>query len=644
MLKSERSIFHILFAILAFTMAVFQIYSSLYRPLSDITLQNVHIAFAYTLIFLGSMIDAEGKKFSTLRRVIYGLAIVVSLVCISYMLINQRTLIANIGRQDQSAYVIGALLAIVTLYATYKSFGPAIPILTMIIISYMVWGRYLDSPIFFHGGFSARRIISTLNISFGGMYGTLLNVAATFLALFMIFGGLLGKSGASEFFMKLAMAIGGRTKAGPALAAVIGSALVGSINGSAVANVATTGPFTIRMMKDRGYKPHFAAAVEAVASTGGMFLPPIMGVGAFIMADITGISYARIIFYALVPALLYFLVCTVVVILQSEKLNLSVVSNEDIPPLGKTFREGFFYLFPIIAIIWALVVGYSITRAGLFGIFVLLAIIVIKIFVVNRNDIWNIFRYATWKPLVEGSVDGIRSLIGVSATMACIGMMVDCLINTGLTNRLLAVIVQFGAQQQLMSLLLITIVALVIGAGIPTTATYILLATMAAPPLVEIGFSLISVHLFLYYFALIGSITPPVGNAAIVAAKIGEADYYKTCFVSMKMAAAAFILPFIFIYRNELLMIGYFMDCLDAIVTCAIGLVLLCCFFERFMFIRCTIWEQIALLIASIMLIFPFPLFISGIALMVAIIIAVRQFKARQLLRNLQLSDQIRAS
>ena len=627
--NKKATIYQKLFVILAIVMTLFQIYTSMFRPFSDIILQNYHIALAYTLIFLAAMDSCEGKRGAAIKRILYLAAIIITLVCVVYMVQNYQTLVANVGRVDKAAYIIGALLAIVTLYATYKSFGPAIPILTILFISYMFWGKYVSWNILHHGGFSVKRVISTLNISLGGMYGSMLNVAATYIALFMIFGGLLGKSGAGDFFMDFSLAVGGKTKAGPALAAVMSSALMGSINGSAVANVATTGAFTIPMMKDRGYEPEFAGAVEAVASTGGMILPPVMGVGAFIMADITGITYSRICLYALVPALLYYLLCAVTIIIHSEKLDLEVIKDEHIPSLGKTFKNGFYYLFPIASIIWAMAKGYSVTRAALIGISVQLVIIIAKAFYENRSDVKNVFTAAPWAPVIDGCVDGIKSLIGVSATMACIGMMVDCLVNTGLTNRLMAVIIKLGGNQQLLSLFIVMLVALVLGMGVPTSASYILLATMTASSLVEVGFSLIAVHLFIYYFAIIGAITPPVGNAAIVASKMAKGKYNKTCWHAVKMSAAAFILPFLFAFRNELLLVGSFWSCAEVIGTCTIGLCLLSSVFEKYLLTKSTWFEEGVLLIAAAVLIYPAPLWISLIALAIIAVVIIAQRKRK---------------
>jgi TRAP transporter 4TM/12TM fusion protein len=609
----------------ALAMAFFQLYSSAVRTITPILLQNIHIAFAYSLIFLTAIYKAARSSHPLIKRVIYATLLVISLVATTYIHLNYDNLIMNVGMAGPVDILIGILLVIVTLESTRSSFGLPIVILTLVCIAYMFAGPHLPG-ILYHGGFSLRRVVSTLTISFGGMYGSLLGVSATFLALFMLFGGILGKSGAGEFFMDLAMGIGGKTKAGPALAAVISSGLMGSINGSAVANVATTGTFTIPMMKDRGYEPEFAGAVEATASTGGMLLPPVMGVGAFIMAELTGISYGRICVAALIPALLYYLLCGAAVIFHSNKLNLKKMNAADIPSVGRTFKKGFYYLIPIVVIVYYMSQGYSVTKSAIAGITTQIAIIILKAFIGAPS---NLLRLKCWKPLLDGLVDGIQSVIGVAVTLACVGMMVDCIVSTGLAHRLVIMVLTIGKNDPLMSLIITMLIALFFGMGVPTTASYILLATMAAPALVEAGLPLLPVHLFCYYFTIIGSVTPPVGNAAIVASRMAGANYNKTCYYAVLLALSGFLLPFLFVFRPELLMQGDILAILDVTLTCTLGLLALAAFFERWLLISTTLPEQIVLFAAASMLIYPSPLWLSAIGVALVCMVIVFQRKKR---------------
>lgn len=604
-------------------MAFFQLYSSTVRTITPTLLQNMHIAFAYAIIFLSAIEKASDSASGKITKIFYGALLILALGATAYIHIYYDDLIFNVGMAEPRDILVGIVLILVTLEATRSSFGMAIPLLTIICIIYMFIGPRLPG-IFYHGGFSLRRVVSTLTISFGGMYGSLLSASASFIALFMLFGGLLGKSGASQFFMDMAMGIGGKTKAGPALAAVISSGLMGSINGSAVANVVTTGVFTIPMMKDRGYEPHFAGAVEATASTGGMLLPPVMGVGAFIMAELTGISYAKICAAAATPAILYYILCGASVIFHSSRLNLKQMSVEELPSVRKTFKHGFYYLLPIIVIIWYMSIGYSVSKSALAGIKIQFAIFFFKLLLTTPK---RLLTAEAWKNIGDGLVDGVKSIVGVAATLACVGIMVDCIVCTGLAHRLVIIVLALGRSEPVYSLVITMVIALVFGMGVPTTASYILLATMAAPALVEAGLPLLGVHLFCYYFTVIGAVTPPVGNAAIVASRMAGANYNKTCFSAVKLALSGFVLPFIFVLRPAMLMQGSLFEILEVSLTAAVGLVALSAFFECWLLVKATVIEEILLLIAAVLLVYPSPLWISGAALLIFAFVIFSQKK-----------------
>lgn len=611
--------------IISFAMAIFQLYASTVRTITPTLLQNMHIAFAYVIIFLTAIQKASDTTIGRISKIIHLVLLAAAVAATAYIHINYENLILNVGMAEPVDIFIGFILIIVTLEATRSSFGLPIPLLTVICIIYMFAGPYLPG-ILYHGGFSFNRVVSTLTISFSGMYGSLLGVSATFVALFMLFGGLLGKSGAGKFFMDLAMGIGGRTKAGPALAAVISSGLMGSINGSAVANVATTGVFTIPLMKERGYEPHFAGAVEATASTGGMLLPPVMGVGAFIMAELTGIPYARICAGALIPALLYYLLCGTSVVLHSNRLNLKQFDNSELPSIRQTLKHGFYYLFPIIAIVWCMCLGYSVSKSALAGIKILFLIFVLKILFDSPRKLLN---PKSWKAVSDGLVDGIKSLVGVAATLACVGLMVNCIVSTGLAHRLVIIVLNLGHNNKIASLFITMLIALVFGMGVPTTASYILLATMAAPALVQAGLPLLGVHLFCYYFTIIGAVTPPVGNASIVASRLAGADYNKTCICAVKLALSGFILPFIFVLKPAMLMDGSLFEILEVTLTTAFGLIALSALLERWLLVRNSLTDDFLLAAVAVILIYPSPLWCSVMALVLFYLVLYNQKKRK---------------
>ena len=612
--RSEKvvRILDITIYIVAVAMGVFQLYTQLYRVLAPTLLQNTHLIFAYFLIFAIAIRECLQKKRNPLILAFFALCLCVSMWALFHMQFNYTKIINSIGRHDTVTIICGACLIIVTIIAAKRTFGLAIPLLGLLGVVYMFVGPYLPG-ILKHGGFSFKRIIATLSVNFGGMYGTLLNVSATFLALFMIFGGLLSSCGGGEFFIDFALAIGGKFRAGPALAAVLSSALMGSINGSATANVATTGVFTIPLMKKRGYSKNFAGAVESIASTGGMILPPVMGVGAFVMAEITGIPYSKIALSALLPAVIYYLLCVCIVVLRSEKLKLEKLPKEEIPKLWPVVKHGFYYLLPVCGIVYCMVAGYSVSRAGLVGIGLVIFGYIAKLAVYDRK---TLFSMTPLKNIAKGVYDGIMSTLNVAAALACIGIFVESITATGLANRLVTLILDLGGDNWFLCLLITMVVALIFGMGVPTTGSYIILAVMAAPALVKIGLPLLSVHLFIYYYTILGNITPPVGSACLVASRISEGDYFGTCFESMKMGISAFILPFIFVYQPALLGDGSIGSILLVGASALLGMASLSFFFERYAVTHMTVLESILFLASAVVMILPLSLLpsLAGIA------------------------------
>ena len=609
--------------VLSIIMCIFQIYTSYYRVLSPFYLKNVHLIFAFTIVFLTSIekeLRGQGKK---LMIALYLLGMCAALCGMLYMQFNYEEIIRNIGIATPLLLFVGTVLIVTSLFAAACGFGLTVPVLTIICIAYLFVGKYLPG-LLYHPGLSFRRVIMSMCTNFGGMY-SMVHISATFVALFMIFGGILGVTGGSQFFVNLALALAGKTSAGPALAAVMGSAMMGTVNGSAVANVATTGVFTIPLMKKRGYSADFAAAVEAVASTGGMFAPPIMGVGAFVMAELTGIPYPHIAFSAIIPAVLYFLMTTMIVIQRSRKLGLKPVASEEIPTLKATLQWDVFFLLPIIGIVVCMVYNYTISRAALVGIGLCVLVFIGKMLIQRPREALTI---AGWRPLADGMVEGIAATVGLAASLTCLGMMVDSIVISGLANRLIGMMLRLGGENQLACVLIAGLVAFAFGLGVPTTGCYIILAFIVAPVLVRLELPLLAVHLFLYYYAIVGNITPPVGGAALVASRIAGADFYLVCWHSCKMALTAFVLPVIFVFRVELLADGSFGAVMLATLTTALGFISLALVFERLVLVRNAIWEQFALLAVAAVLLSNFSNLFSAIAALAFCAIIWRQKSA----------------
>ena len=607
--------------LIALAMGIFQIYTSLFRSMNPIKLQNIHLMFSMVLIFLGSINNLLKSDKKPWHLIIPIIGLVFSVVTTFYIQISYDDMVLRVGRSTTLDLIIGGILLVTVLLATAESFGKAIPCLIIIGIIYMFVGPYLGG-IFYHGGFSLKRVISSLVTNFSGCYGSLLNTSATYIALFMILGGFMTTTGAGNFFVQLALCVGGRFRAGPGLTAVAASGLMGSINGSASAVVATTGVFTLPLMMERKYDREFAAAVCSAASTGGMILPPVMGVGAFVMAELTGNTYAAVALAAVVPALLYYLMIVGVVVIRAKKMGLQPIPREELPKLGPTLREGALFLLPLLSIVYCLAAGFSTTKAALYSIALLIIVYLLKILVKSPRELLVL---KTYKPLVDGLVSGAKSCIGIAVTMAAVGILNNCVVSTGLANRLVNMILSLGNEGQLFSLVITALLTILFGMGVPTTAAYIILAMMAAPALVKIGLPLLPVHLFIFYFATIANLTPPVAPATIIAGKMANANYVKACGHDMKMCLSAFIIPFIFVMRPAMLLQGSVLEIINVVGTAIIGLLAFASFAERYLMRKNTILEEALLLCASVVLLLPLDWYFSLLGIICIAVVLLLQ-------------------
>jgi TRAP transporter 4TM/12TM fusion protein len=398
-----------------------------------------------------------------------------------------------------------------------------------------------------------------------GIFGVPLGVSASYIYLFIFLTAMLEKSGMGQFLLDLAMALMGRYTGGPAKTAVLASGLMGTLSGSAVANVAGTGTFTIPLMKANGYKPHFAGAVEACASSGGQLMPPIMGAAAFIIAEFLGIPYIAVVIAALAPALLYYLGVMMGVHFEAARLGLVGLPKERLPQLKAVLKEGWPLLLPLIVLVYFLgVLQYTPVRSAFYAIVVMFVVSYFK-----RST------YITPARLVEGIRAAGRNILTVALACAAAGLVIGSINLTGLGLKLSAFIIELSGGNLLLALVLTMIISLVMGMGLPTTAAYIVVGTMAAPALIKMGLPDIAAHLFVFYFAIISAITPPVALAAYAAAGIAKDDPMRIGFTALRLGLAAFIVPFMFAYSPRLVAIGTPAEILWSVFTACVGVVAL---------------------------------------------------------------------
>jgi TRAP transporter 4TM/12TM fusion protein len=424
-----------------------------------------------------------------------------------------------------------------------------------------------------------------------GIYGIPLGTSATMVVMFILFGAFLYKSGAGKFFMDLACSLSGKSRGGPAKIAVFASAFFGTISGAAVANVYATGTFTIPLMKRIGYRPQFAGAVEAAASTGGQLMPPVMGSAAFIMAEILGVSYLEVMKAAILPAILYFGCCLFTVHFEALKYNLGSLMGEEIPSLKKTLGRSYM-LFAPMAIIFMLVLGYTPSMSALAGTF-----ITILISLPNKK-----FRIGPNR-FIQCLQEGAKGAIMVAVATAAAGLIVGVAAKVGLGFKVTNVVMDLSGGFLLLGSILIMIATIIMGMGVPTTAAYIMVAALGAPILIKMGVIPMAAHMFVFYYACISTVTPPVALSAYAGASIANSEPFRTGFTAFRLAIAGFIVPFMFVYSPALLLNGNLLECMIAGVSAFLGCLALAGSLQGWFWGKATIVPRGMLLVSALALI-----------------------------------------
>lgn len=538
---------------------------------------------------------SEGKRGF---NIIYAALLIIALVPLAYLCFEMERLNFYYGSMWEDAdIVMGTLFIISTIVLTKKCFGWAMPIIGVVFFMYVLFGNYLPKNLFGHMGFAYDHTISFM---FGpaAIFGEILSVFVKVVYIYLLFGAFLQFSGGTDFMIDFSCAHAGKWRGGPAKIAVISSALMGTISGNAVANVATTGAVTIPLMKKTGYPPYFAGAVEAVASTGGQFLPPIMGAAAFIMAELLAISYTQVIIAATLPAALYFVCVMFTVDLEAVRLGLKGMDEKDLPNGREVLRRSGHLTIPLFVLVFLLIVSrMSVARAGLIAT---ACILIVAFFRPNTR--------MSLRAIVEALVDSAKSSIGIAVVITTAGLIVGAVGMTGLGMRFSSVVLHIAQDNSFLVALLTAMICLVLGMGLPTTAAYIIAVSVASTTMLKIGISPLAAHLFVFYFAAISTITPPVAVSAFTAASMAGAPMMKTGVCATMLGVTGFVVPFIFIYSPELLMEGPALAVVMATLTAFIGLSAVSMGFEGVCFfggIRWNPFQRILLLSSAVWLLIP---------------------------------------
>jgi len=545
---------------IALAFSIFQLAAVTVGGIGTFHLRVAHLTFGLVLIFL--LYSGRGKTRSarfTVSDVILG---IIAVACGAYLLHQYVGLAYRTGAPTTVDLVIGGALLIVVLEACRRVIGWTLLLVTMAFLLYAKYG-FVVPGILGHGGLTNSRIIASSSLGLEGLFGIPLGVSATHVFIFVLFGAFLFEFGGGRFFMAIAQAATGRLVAGPAKASIVASALFGSISGSTVANVVTTGVITIPLMRRMGFRPAYAGAVEAAASTGGQIMPPVMGAAAFIMAEYLNVPYSTIVIAAIIPAALYFTSLLFAVHLQARVRGLDSVSANTAAaqPLRQVLREGWYHLLPLITLIYALVIlRMSPMLAALWAICL----------VVVLGQIGKETRFRAG-PILRALENGARQALPIIVATGVAGVIVGLMSISGGGPKLSFLLVDVAGDRLLVLLLLAMVAAIILGMGLPTSAVYILLATLVAPAMVRFGVDPMAAHMFILYFGVMANVTPPIAMAAYAGAMVAGANMNRTSLIALRLALVGFVVPFVFAFQPSMLFEGSVLSTIWVTGTALLG-------------------------------------------------------------------------
>ncbi|HOX49434.1 MAG TPA: TRAP transporter permease [Spirochaetales bacterium] len=617
-----------LVAAFAISFTVFQLYTAVFGVFDAMIQRSIHLAFGLSLIFL---LYPTSKKWRRDRiHPLDGALAVLGALAPLYIVVFYQALVARSGTATPLDIAFGIVGILLVLEAARRVVGVPIVVIAVVFVAYAFAGPYIPGTLG-HRGADFETLVQHLYFTTEGVFGIPIGVSSTFIFLFILFGAYLEKTGLGQLFIDLANAVAGWAAGGPAKVAVLSSALMGTVSGSSVANVVGTGSFTIPMMKKLGYKPEFAGAVEATASTGGQLMPPIMGAAAFLMAEFTNIPYRRIIGAAAIPALLYYFGVWAGVHFEAKKLGLKGIPREELPKFKRIMLDRGHLIIPLIAIIYLLVAGFTPMKAALWAI--ILSIVASWLRKSTRISL---------KDIVKGLESGARGALGIIAATACAGIIIGVVTQTGLGLKLGSSLVQAAGGNLLLTLFFTMITSLVLGMGVPTTANYVITSTITAPAVIMILMNqsglaagsaipasiILPAHMFAFYFGIIADVTPPVALAAFAGAGIAKANPMKTGFAASKLAIAAFLVPYIFVLNPQMLLFNIKpLEMIWMIATSLVGIISVAAGVGAFLKANMSWLERILFFVGGVLLVTPGLLTdaIGGGLILIGVVIQYRK-------------------
>jgi TRAP transporter 4TM/12TM fusion protein len=572
---------------IAVAMALYHMWVIAFGAPEAILFRGTHLLFALTLVFLiyRRVTSADGTPPSLPDYVfiILGAAPILHLFINYDYVINRIFYIDDLTPADM---IFGTMLIVVVLEATRRVIGLALPITALVFLFYGLFIARLDPM----------QILDQLYMTTEGIFGIPLSVSATYVMIFVLFGAFMERTGTGQLFMDFALSLTGHTAGGPGKVAVVSSSLFGTISGSAVANVMVDGPISIPLMKRSGFPPHFAAGVEATASTGGQIMPPIMGAAAFVMAEFLAVSYGQVVIWALIPAFLYYLACFAAVHFEAKRRGLVGLSRSELPVLSRVVSERGHLFIPIIVILVVMYSGYSAPLAALAGTLACFPVAALRASTRGNVTIMNI---------IEALHDGARNALAVALACACAGIVIGVITLSGLGIVFTQYVSHLAQNTLLLALVLTMIAGIVLGMGMPTTPAYIIMTALLVPAIIKFGVPAPAAHMFAFYFAILSAITPPVALAVYAAAGLAKSDLWSSGWAAVRIGAAGFIVPFMFVYEPALLMIGGWPAIIWSAATASVGVIIFAAGLHGYFLTKSAAWQSGALIAAGLLLIEP---------------------------------------
>ena len=598
-----------LVAAVAVCWTAFQVYTAMFGLFPAMTQRMTTLAFGLFLCF----VCFKFKKNDTDKVPIYDWILALAAVAIDvYLIMTFDTLVKRGGNPTRMDIYFGILLIVLVLEATRRSVGKPLVIVAICFLLYAYFGRSLPGLIS-HRGYSINRISSQMFLTAEGIFGTPMAVMTTFVYSFVVFGSFLEVTGGAKLFINLAFALTGKFAGGPAKTAVVASGLLGTISGSGLANVVTTGTFTIPLMKECGYDPTFAGGVEASSSSAGQIMPPVMGAAAFIMAETTGLPYLSICISAAIPAVLYYMCVFLSVDFEARRCHLRTVEADKVPKLLPTLKRCYPLLLPIATLIFMLCIGFTPLKASMYA-----TIAMILTSFLSRETRLN------GKRAFEALTKAGYNSVTVCIACAVCGIVTGVITLTGLGLKLSDLILRASGGHLFLTLLLTMIASIILGMGLPTTAKYIVLSAIASPALVRLGVPLVGAHLFILYFGVIAEVTPPVALTSYAAAAVARAPGVKTALQGLKISIGAFFIPFMFCYYPSLLIVDTSLGgMIGGLYTSFVGMICLCGCSIGYFFGPLSLWKRIFMFLGVAMLMHPGLLtdILGGVVILVMILI-----------------------